>query len=290
MIVESSAIIAIATDEPGSQWHLQALLASPSRRVSAATLLEAAIVVDRHPNPLAATEFDRLIERIRFVVEPFTASQAAIARDAYQRFCKGSGHPAQLNFGDCFTYALARDLDEPVLFIGQDFVHTDVRSAIPISVQPWTTESAGMSIHSVAQETAGPMTLEMDPYEAERVEQSTPEMLRWYFALRAFMLELGRNDNVNVYARGVKSGHVGFWRSRRTGPDHIFAYANFRPTQNRIVIDIAYPTTPLHLDGEFLMPWMGEQKRDKVVRIVIDSDQDVDRAKPLIRQRYDSLG
>jgi len=79
---------------------------------------------------LAAAKFDQLVERFRFVVEPFTASQAAIVRRAYQRFGKGSGHPAQLNFGDCFTYALAKELGEPLLFIGQDFIHTDVRRVL----------------------------------------------------------------------------------------------------------------------------------------------------------------
>ena len=130
MIVDSSAIIAITTNEPTSERYLDALLASPSRRVSAATLLEAAIVVDRHPSPLAAPKFDRLIERLRFIVEPVMPSQVAIARSAYQRFGKGSGHPAKLNFGDCFAYALAKELDEPLLFIGEDFVHTDVRRVL----------------------------------------------------------------------------------------------------------------------------------------------------------------
>jgi ribonuclease VapC len=130
VIVDSSVIIAIATDEPGSELYAETLLASRLRRGSAATLLEAAIVIDRHPSPLAAAKFDQLVERFRFVVEPFTASQAIIARDAYKQFGKGSGHPAQLNFGDCFTYALAKELGEPLLFIGQDFVHTGVRRVL----------------------------------------------------------------------------------------------------------------------------------------------------------------
>lgn len=271
------------------------MLESPSRRVSAATLLEAAIVVDRHPSPLAAPKFDRLIEQLRFTVDPVTASQVAIARRAYQQFGKGSGHPAQLNFGDCFTYALVKERDEALLFIGQDFVHTDVRSAIPITVQPWPFGSVGAADQSAESETQGAMAAkmdpaaEMDPFEAEQIKHATPEMRSWYLALRAFMLELGRDDRVNVYRRGVKSGHVGFWRSRQASGDRIFAYANFRPTRNQIVIDIEYPPTPLHLDGEFLVPWKGEQKRDKVVHIVVDSDADVERAKPIIRQSYDSL-
>lgn len=131
MIVDSSAIIAIVNDEPGSDTYLEALVESTSRRISAATLLEAAIVVDRYPNPLAIAKFDRLIERFAFTIEPVTIQQVRIAREAYRRFGKGSGHLAKLNFGDCFAYALAKDFDDPLLFVGQDFVHTDIRPALP---------------------------------------------------------------------------------------------------------------------------------------------------------------
>ena len=82
----------------------------------------------RHPNP--SREFDALIERFEVVIEPVTADQARIAREAYRRFGRGSGHPAKLNFGDCFAYALATELDEPLLFVGQDFIHTDVRRVL----------------------------------------------------------------------------------------------------------------------------------------------------------------
>jgi ribonuclease VapC len=70
-----------------------------------------------------------LIERFKIVIEPVTAAQAKIARQAYRDFGKGSGHPAGLNFGDCFTYALAREKREPVLWKGDDFGHTDLRAA-----------------------------------------------------------------------------------------------------------------------------------------------------------------
>ena len=78
----------------------------------------------------SSREFDALIERFEEVIEPVTADQARIAREAYQRFGQGSGHPAKLNFGDCFAYALATELDEPLLFVGQDFIHTDVRRVL----------------------------------------------------------------------------------------------------------------------------------------------------------------
>jgi ribonuclease VapC len=76
-----------------------------------------------------SSEFDELIERFKIVIEPVTAAQAKIARQAYRDFGKGSGHPAGLNFGDCFTYALAREKREPVLWKGDDFGHTDLRAA-----------------------------------------------------------------------------------------------------------------------------------------------------------------
>ena len=98
--------------------------------MSAAGYLEASIVVDRLPAPHYSRIFDNLLSDLGIITEPVTATQARIARDAFRRFGKGSGHPARLNFGDCFAYALAKDFDEPLLFIGNDFVHTDVRPAL----------------------------------------------------------------------------------------------------------------------------------------------------------------
>jgi ribonuclease VapC len=129
VIVDSSALIAIVIEEPPYHEYFEAMLASPSVRISAANFLEAAIVVDRHPDPGAAARFDSLVDRLG-IIEPVTAHQASIARAAHQRFGRGMGHPARLNFGDCFAYALAKDLNEPLLFIGQDFVHTDIRPAL----------------------------------------------------------------------------------------------------------------------------------------------------------------
>ena len=130
MIVDASALVTVALKEPGFEPYLEMLLRSRANRVSATTFLEAAIVVDRFPNPRASVRFDELINDLEISIEPMTAHQATIAREAYRRFGKGSGHRARLNFGDCFAYALAKDLDEPMLFIGQDFIHTDVRQAL----------------------------------------------------------------------------------------------------------------------------------------------------------------
>jgi ribonuclease VapC len=98
--------------------------------MSAASYLETSIVLDSRRDPIMSTGLDELIEDVEIVIEPVTAEQAKIARQAYRDFGKGSGHPANLNFGDCFTYALARDKREPLLYKGDDFGHTDLRSAI----------------------------------------------------------------------------------------------------------------------------------------------------------------
>jgi ribonuclease VapC len=130
VIVDASALITVVLEEPGFETHLETLLRSPTNRMSAATILEAAIVVDRLPNPRASVRFDELVSNLGIIVEPVTAHQAMVAREAHRRFGRGTGHPARLNFGDCFAYALAKDLYEPLLFIGQDFIHTDVRRVL----------------------------------------------------------------------------------------------------------------------------------------------------------------
>jgi ribonuclease VapC len=129
MIVDSSVLIAILKEEPGAEAFKAALLASPSVHVSTATYFEACIVVDGYRNPLLRARFDAILEATNISIEPFTAEQAGIARQAYRDFGRGSGHRANLNFGDCFAYALARVKREPLLFKGDDFIHTDVRSA-----------------------------------------------------------------------------------------------------------------------------------------------------------------
>jgi ribonuclease VapC len=131
MIVDASVLVAIAIDEPGCEMLLKAMLVPEIKRVSAANLLETWTVIDRRHIPGASEVLDDTIARTALVVEPVTLAQAEIARVAYARYGKGSGSPAQLNFGDCFAYALAKETGEPLLFIGDDFIHTDVPSAIP---------------------------------------------------------------------------------------------------------------------------------------------------------------
>ncbi len=130
MIVDSSAIVAILKEEPEGQRLLRALMVEQEpKRMSAANYLEAAIVVDANRNPVLSRRLDDLIAGAAVVIEPVTHAQAEIARAAYRDFGKGSGHPASLNFGDCFACALAKATREPLLFKGDDFSQTDVAAA-----------------------------------------------------------------------------------------------------------------------------------------------------------------
>jgi len=131
MIVDSSALVAVALNEPDAASFVTTLNRTVNPAISAANYLEASIVIDRSRNPLASRIFDELVREVGLTIEPVTAEQARIAREAYRDFGKGSGHPAGLNFGDCSAYALAKDRGEPLLFKGDDFSQTDVRSALP---------------------------------------------------------------------------------------------------------------------------------------------------------------
>ena len=127
MIVDTSALVAIIRGEPDAVLLLTAMNAADRVRASAATLLEASIVV----TPAAHRDLDELVETAAAVITPFDREQALVAREAYARYGKGSGSPARLNLGDCFAYALAMTTGEPLLFTGDDFTHTDVTPAYP---------------------------------------------------------------------------------------------------------------------------------------------------------------
>jgi len=130
MIVDTSAVIAILKEEQDAPRFLRAVaISTQPKRMSAANYLEAGIVVDANRNPLLSRRLDDLIVQTEIEVEAVTPQQADIARAAYRDFGKGSGHPARLNFGDCFAYALAKSMREPLLFKGDDFSYTDVAIA-----------------------------------------------------------------------------------------------------------------------------------------------------------------
>jgi len=130
MILDSSAIVAILRREAEGERFTQILKEAACVRISAATYFEVSIVIDSAHDPIASRMLDDLLENSKTEIEPVTAEQARLARQAYRDYGKGSGHRAGLNFGDCFSYALAREKREPLLFKGDDFVHTDVRAAI----------------------------------------------------------------------------------------------------------------------------------------------------------------
>lgn len=130
MIVDTSALLAILFDEPDAERYARALADADTVRLSAGSFVEAAIVVEAQTNASGRGQFDALVRRAAIVIEPFTEEQAHIARQAYTDFGKGR-HPASLNFGDCFAYALARATAEPLLFKGEDFGRTDITPALP---------------------------------------------------------------------------------------------------------------------------------------------------------------
>ncbi|TCC35929.1 type II toxin-antitoxin system VapC family toxin [Kribbella speibonae] len=130
MIIDTSALVAILRAEPDAADFAEAIEAATARQISAANFLEAAVVMDSARDPVVSRRFDELCAAADLQIEPVTERQARTAREAYRDFGKGSGHPAGLNFGDCFAYALAKDTGEPLLFKGKDFIHTDLASAL----------------------------------------------------------------------------------------------------------------------------------------------------------------
>jgi ribonuclease VapC len=132
MIVDTSALVAIIKREPEQAAFSAILEAEKDLSISAAAYFEASIVLDGVRQPDISRALDDLIERAQIEIEPVTAEQARTARQAYRVYGRGSGHAANLNFGDCFSYALARAKREPILFKGDNFGHTDLRSAVDV--------------------------------------------------------------------------------------------------------------------------------------------------------------
>ena len=128
MIVDSSAVLAILLREPERYLFEDAILASDSNKISAVNFVEAAVVADAREGA-GLSQFDALLREFQVEILPVTAQQAYSARQAYMDYGKGR-HPAGLNLGDCFAYALAKVSNEPLLFKGNDFRKTDVESAL----------------------------------------------------------------------------------------------------------------------------------------------------------------
>jgi ribonuclease VapC len=125
VVVDSSALIALLGMERESARLATALESDPKRLISAASVVEAGLVIESRYGVAGGRELDLLISKAALSIEPVTAEQADVAREAWRRYGKGR-HSAGLNFGDCFSYALAKLTGEPLLFKGDDFSHTDI--------------------------------------------------------------------------------------------------------------------------------------------------------------------
>lgn len=128
MIVDTSAIVAILFEESEAERYHQAIVQAPHSRMSVANFLEAVMVLEGRSGLAAGRILDTYLQQARIVLEPVTVEQAHAARQAWRRYGRGN-HPAALNYGDCFAYALAEVTREPLLFKGGDFVLTDVAVA-----------------------------------------------------------------------------------------------------------------------------------------------------------------
>jgi ribonuclease VapC len=126
MIIDTSALIAVLRNEPEAPAFAIAMAEADKCLISAANYLEAAIVIDGSRNPVASRRFDDFIREAQIAIVSVTEEHAKIAREAYRDFGRGSGHAAQLNFGDCFAYALASATGDSLLFKGKDFVPTGI--------------------------------------------------------------------------------------------------------------------------------------------------------------------
>jgi ribonuclease VapC len=130
MILDSSAIIAAIADEPDSVQFQTAIDGAQSLAIAAITVLETRIVLHARRQPLLAQAFDVMLQRAGIEVVPLDADLAHAAFEAFRRYGKGQGHPAQLNIVDCVAYALAKNRGDTLLFKGGDFAKTDIQSVL----------------------------------------------------------------------------------------------------------------------------------------------------------------
>jgi ribonuclease VapC len=125
MVVDTSALVAIFLLEPEAEQFAHAIIEAPRVVISAANLLEAGIILDGRIGHQDSSELDEFLVNVGLEVEPVTVNQVQVARHAYRTYGRGN-HPAGLNFGDCFAYALAKTTRLPLLFKGNDFTQTDI--------------------------------------------------------------------------------------------------------------------------------------------------------------------
>ncbi len=130
IVIDSSALIAIFLDEPERPLFIDVIGSHPERAMSVANLLETRLVLLSRVGDQGIVLFERFVLEAHIVLRPVDAMTVDIAFQAFRRYGKGRGHPAQLNFGDCFAYALAKQERAPLLFKGRDFIHTDIEHAV----------------------------------------------------------------------------------------------------------------------------------------------------------------
>lgn len=128
MVIDASAIVAIALNEPDAPDLERRIADDPVRLISAATVLEAAMVIETRLGEAGGSELDLWLHKVGVEIVAVDAGHTDQARRAWRRYGKGR-HSAGLNFGDCFSYALAALTQEPLLFKGEDFSQTDIRAA-----------------------------------------------------------------------------------------------------------------------------------------------------------------
>lgn len=129
MILDTSTLVAILAQEPDCGLYIDAISSAPRCRISAGNFLELSMVIEGQFNAEVLQQCDALLRRIGVIIEPVTVEQAHLARQAFHDFGRGR-HPAGLNFGDCFAYALAKITGEPLLFKGEHFKKTGIASAL----------------------------------------------------------------------------------------------------------------------------------------------------------------
>jgi len=134
MVIDTSAIVAIAQNEPEAPTFERLIAEDPVRLISAATVLEAAMVLETRFGEPGGVELDLWLARADVDIVAVEVEHADQARRAWRRYGKGR-HPAGLNYGDCFSYALAKLTDEPLLFKGNDFAQTDIPAAVPANAR-----------------------------------------------------------------------------------------------------------------------------------------------------------
>ncbi len=129
IVIETSVLVAIYKREPDSEVYVRAITDADALMLPASCLVESVMALSRFRS--AAGDIERLIDRHEIGIAAIDAAAAKHAIDAFSRYGRGSGHPARLNFGDCLSYAVARHLNVPLLYKGDDFTHTDIESALP---------------------------------------------------------------------------------------------------------------------------------------------------------------